>query len=348
MGKKIAIILGAGASYDVIPNNQRNQAVKNSDFAPPRTKDLFTLSRTLEPYLAQYNRAYTAIGNMRNRLERAEESLEGLLRQLKESGETSKVQQFKQIPLYLQHIFGLISREYCYHPLNYASLISEAVRSDIEQVAFVTMNYDLFIDQALSREFNMGFTDMNKYINNNEKWIYVKLHGSVDWSRKIKPEAIKNHGGGIGAYLENIDSMDIEKNLEKPIEKVDNYLDRMEGRSEYYPALTVPVDNKYEFNCPDEHIQALKSLLKECSSFLLIGVSGKDKDLLDLLKENVSSAHLVAVVGGANVQETGYRFMEAVPAFNSNMTGTKWRHFNDGFSSFVHSKDLQSFFDDSK
>lgn len=64
MGKKIYIILEAGASYDLIPVGQRTQAqaVRDTNFSPPRTSDLVKLPQVLEPYLAQYSRAFNTIG----------------------------------------------------------------------------------------------------------------------------------------------------------------------------------------------------------------------------------------------------------------------------------------------
>lgn len=341
MGKKIAIILGAGASFDLIPEEQKSQAVKDSYFAPPKTSGIATLPHVLEQYLAYYPRAYTAISNMRSRLQNGTETIEGMMRQLKDSTEQSKIQQFKQIPLYLQHIFGLISRNYSYHPINYASLISEAMRSDVERVAFITTNYDLFIDQALSAESDIILDDMSKYISDEKKWLYVKLHGSVNWGRNIKREGIRNPGASLGALLDNVARLNLDTELEEKIEVVSTYLNRPNVEERYYPAITVPVDNKYEFNCPSEHVETLKLFLQDCKNFLIIGSSGKDQDVIDLLKQHTRYVNFVTVVCNSTAEQTKERFKDAISQFQP----AGWRDYDGGFSKFVHSRDLGAFFD---
>lgn len=332
MGKKIAVILGAGASSDLISPRQSN-AILNEEYRPPRADGLFSLHRNLEPILQHYLRAYTAIGSMRNRFGREGTTLEGMLRELKESNEESKIQQFKQIPLYLQHLFGEICTHFCRHPMNYATLISDTNRSDIPEVAYITLNYDLFLEMALSREYGIPFANMDQYTPDAQKWIYIKLHGSINWGRKIKSVTIKNPNGGLDALLHNIAWINFETDLEEDIQIDDSYKSPPNHTNDMYPAMTVPVDNKYEFSCPNTHVERLKTFLKDCKHFLIIGVSGKDRDLLDLLRQNIAEAASVTLVGGKHIEETQERFKDAIPQFNTGLTG--WRKYDNGFSNFI-------------
>lgn len=338
MPKKIAVIVGAGASNDVIPESQRGNAVDHSNYQPPKTNQLFHLPRELEQYLKLYPKAYTAIGMLRGKIEQNKKSLETLLRELKESPEESKQQQFKQIPLYLQHLFGQISQYYCDMPINYATLISETQRASIAEIAYITLNYDLLFEKALTVESGIVFDKISDYAPQNKKWTFTKLHGSVNWGRKIKQASIRNPGTHLNALLDNLSTLNLTTDLEDDIVVDYSYKERPGSSQPYYPVLTVPVDNKYEFNSPPDHIEKLKRFLSQCDNFLIIGVSGKDRDLLDLLKNNTTNVRLVTVVGGSNIQTTGERFKEGVPQFRT----AGWRHYNGGFTGYINTDGIEA------
>lgn len=315
----------------------------HQEYQSPLTSRLFLMHRNLEPILDWYPKAYTAIGTMRNRFGAGDTiTLEGMLRELKESKEQSKLGQFKQMPLYLQHLFSEICLNYCRHPMNYATLVSETSRSDISEVAYITLNYDLFLETALNRENGQIFNSIDDYIPTDKNWIYAKLHGSINWGKKIKAQALRNNGDHINALLDNVERLSLETDLEAEIEIDASYKERPSHVLHMYPAMTVPVDNKYEFNCPTSHINRLKAFLKDCTNFLIIGVSGKDKDLLDLLRTHVSHVNLVCMVGGKHVSDAQMRFKEAIPQFSS----AGWRMYDDGFSSFLASRNLEPFIND--
>lgn len=329
MEKKLAVILGAGASYDLIPPNQRANVVRNNDFQPPLTEDLFNRPRYLEKYLAHYRQAYTAIGNIRNRLRGNQGSLEDLLRELKDSEEEISKQQFRQIPLYLQHLFGAISENYCRHPMNYSILLSKTLVSSISKVAYVTLNYDLFIEEALTKTKSAPFKDMPCYIPQDQNWMLIKLHGSVNWEKRI--ERVPRSGQHLDDLLENISRLELINDLSKEIEVNYSYKTRPQKATPFYPALSVPVAGDYKLNCPESHVETLKAFLRGCKNFLIIGTSGKDSDLLEILKTNASSAKRVAIVGSKDVAEAEHRFKSGVPQFKN----ARWQTYDDGFSNFI-------------
>src|SRR5262249_23767962 len=71
---------------------------------------------------------------------------------------------------------------------------------------------------------------------------------------------------------------------------------RFQRQRFFYPNLAVPVDGKYGFVCDAHEIQAAKVHLSGCSDFLVIGFSGVDSHVCDLLKE-VRCVEHVAVIG---------------------------------------------------
>lgn len=340
MSKKLAVILGAGASYDLIPAALKTE-VKNPEYRPPLTIDLFG-STIIPPLIAHYPRAQTAIAWLRMRLSDGSSSLEGLLKELREVKEESETQQFRQIPLCLQHIFKEINDLYCYHPVNYSVLVSKTQRSSISSVAYITLNYDLFMEEAISKERDIQFDDISKYVQEGETWMYIKLHGSINWGKRINK--ITNPGDTVAAFLENIRMLDLDKDLESKIVVDYSYKSRPGTHAEYrfYPALSVPVEGEYKLNCPDEHEDKLKDFLRDCKNILIIGVSGKDQDLLDILKETVTAEpKSVVLVGGKNVGDAHNNFLASVPQFQN----ARWQVYEEGFSGFLIKRQLDDFLD---
>lgn len=338
----ITVILGAGASYDLVPGNQSGQVVNDNDFRPPLTPSLFKMSRNLEKYLTYYPKAYTAIGTLRNLLHKGDKSLETLLKDLKESNEVIKIQEFRQIPFYLQHLFLMISQNYCFHPVNYTTLISETLRKSVDAIAYVTLNYDLFIEKALESIVGFDFSNIESYVPHDQKWMFIKLHGSANWGRKLKK--IYNPGEKLEAILDNIGQMNPDNDLSDRIEVIPNLpAFSLSGLKAYFPSITVPVDNKYEFNCQKEHLIKLESLLRISKKILIIGISGKDQDLLDLLSKNLTNIKLVTIVGGGKANEIKERLKAGVPQFNSGTVA--WKIYNEGFSEFIKSGGIDAFLD---
>ena len=169
----------------------------------------------------------------------------------------------------------------------------------------------------------------------------MKLEGWSNWGRKIKDPAIRNRGEPIGALLDDVAKLDFDKDLEQEIEIDDSYDKRPRFARKMYPAMTVPVDNKYEFTCPPPHVEKLKSFLKDCRNFLIIGVSGKDKDLIDLLQSNIPESSLLYLVGGKKVAESERRFKDNILQFQK----VKWDMYDDGFSNFIIGGGIDQFID---
>lgn len=72
-----------------------------------------------------------------------------------------------------------------------------------------------------------------------------------------------------------------------------------------------PVEGKYGFACPAAIVQQLEKALGDCSSVLIIGASGKDTDLTDLLARRLGH--------GLNYHFVGHQLetVDAARRFNS-------------------------------
>jgi hypothetical protein len=101
----------------------------------------------------------------------------------------------------------------------------------------------------------------------------------------------------------------------------------------------VPVDGKYEYNCPPAHLESLKERLPSCNHVLAIGASGKDKDLLDLLNQYLPNdvKQFVLIGKGTDTSEAAANFSTGVPQLSSVSLR------DSGFSDFLLTDGLAQF-----
>lgn len=334
MDKTLAIILGAGASYDVIPSTHRAKTVKDPRFSPPLTRDLFNINADVQKdILSRYPAAQSAASNLRVEIGKKKD-IEEILRNMRDSSETRIKKQMKEIPLYLQELFAQISDRYTNEPVNYNILLDKTLVSSISHTMFVTLNYDLLLEKALRNE-GVSFKAIGDYIPKNKNWSLIKLHGSVNWGKKLLVTPNKSHT--LNGLLDNIHQIDMENDLDGEIIIDTTYLSRQNIADLMYPALSVPVDNGYKLNCPSEHIRHLQLFLPKCKNYLIIGVSGKDEDLLGFLGRGVKDVGSVGIVGTENVEEAKEKILDSVPQFQDNV-----RPYTSGFSDFI-ANNLDSF-----
>ena len=101
MEKKLTIIIGAGASHDVVAGPE---SVLDPNFRPPLVSDIF--SNEFREILAKYPKANILSSTILMRLEQRE-NLESILRDLSQARDEHIVRQFQQVAFYLQELFYL-------------------------------------------------------------------------------------------------------------------------------------------------------------------------------------------------------------------------------------------------
>ncbi len=324
VGKKLTVILGAGASHDLF-----STPVTRVDnlYEPPLAAELFTYREPFARILDNYPRARALAATITARV-RQGESPETVLRMVRDSGEEHLVRQFRHVPLYLQELFLTISRQYTTEPVNYTHLMNSVLGSDFDKVAFVTLNYDLFLEKSLEGIDGSQPKRIDQYAMVGRKWMLIKLHGSADWGRLVLNTPRGRESTNAFA-LELVDQLPLIENDLGDIEITGG--SRWRNDKLMYPAITVPVEGKYEYACPPGHLQALKEFLAACGDFLIIGVSGQDEDLLDLLNENVKRCTHVMIVGHTGVEEVEARLVPRVEAF----ARLSRERYEGGFSNFM-------------
>ena len=263
---------------------------------------------------------------------------------MRDSGEEHLVRQFRHVPLYLSELFHTISGRYTSEPANYTHLMNRVLGSDFDKVAFVTLNYDLFLENSLRGIDGWQPSHADQYATPKRKWMLIKLHGSANWGRRVLNVRLDVPDDDHALAL--IDKLPLEEVEFSEIEITDLHRWATRPHPEggfylIYPSLTVPVAGKYEYACPEDHVQALREFLATCENFLIIGVSGKDQDLLDLLNENVATCGAFAIVGGEDVDAAWARFHDAVRQFRGMRVLLTMD--NRGFSEFIRSGELDKF-----
>lgn len=339
--KKLAIILGAGASHSI--NSAVSKALDNVGYRPPLTGDLFEENGYFSPILNKYPRAQVLASSISRALRSGTVGLEQLLKSYDDrlrNGEDSPItRQFLQIPLYLNDLLGEVSQLFTKQPDEYNILVNEAI-DKTDQVLFLTLNYDTLLEIPLAQSYDINFSQKNDYIS-NPKWLLAKLHGSINWYHQFDSFTLSKNRD---SYFSNLYQQALPLSISEDfiMMPIPGHQQLFIGDMPIYPAITVPVAGKYEYSCPPEIIYEAVKFLASCKNILIIGTAGNDKDLLDLLKANVTKGTRSLIVGREekSVREAAEKFAQGVPQLSTNFS-----HFNHnmGFSGFIQSGEYDRF-----
>lgn len=338
---KILVILGAGASADLW-----NSGTPDPDprWKPPLAKELFDTNR---PHYWEIARRYPACNFLLQQLALKSQShdfdLEQQLREYAQSPSKQIRRGFHDIPRYVWDLIATVSQNYIETPTNLLNLLTELTINHENEVGIVTLNYDDFLEQALTwLPHSRKISSFQSYIADSP-YIY-KIHGSIDWFVRV------------GAPRENLNSI-LDQGNERILTE-----DRIFSRScikkktgrnaltdnrdvPLYPLLTAPLANKgpMDLVCPENHIDHLRSFVADCTRFLIIGTSGRDADLLSLLHESIrEQAKLIhfVVSGGSEEPEKNdvcIRFTDSIKQFYK----LRSRVFVNGFAKYIRSNSIQ-------
>jgi hypothetical protein len=360
MTKSVLVIVGAGASRDLIPFHEGTLTNigwfdDNMD-KPPLTQHVFRDDTMTKAILDKYQGARNLAATIRLELLQNERPLEPLLKEYSESTSQPLASQFVEIPLYLQDLFAEVSK-YTNQPTNYQRLaqVLFADEASTDRIVFVTLNYETLLDDVLFSDFfGRPRVGIESYVG--ERCMLVKLHGSVNWVRALtyrSPTATFNQIQYLAA-LRNLGFAQLKEEIVPDIQVRAPTAQRWEeGRLDngghyhhtlYYPALSIPLGS-YDpyFACPAEHIEALKAVLPECNAVLAIGTSARDGDLLGLLRDclkDVVQFHIVD--SGPEATDGTWQRLREVPQLNRARLVTR---YPGGFSEFILSGGPERFVD---
>jgi len=313
------------------------------EYKPPLARELFDIEHHDAHWqvLYLYPGARWLTQQLARRIGAGDFYLEAELRSFAEHRDPQIRNMFKHIPPYLRDLLKRSSDSYTQEPGSYIALVYQLLSQVPQEVLFLVLNYDNLLEKALvGLDSSYRFNKMSDYVAPDRQAKVVKLHGSINWFKRI---------GSQRLWLELVELLDIfEKAVEKEIEVIDHVIHVLEHRDNlgfFYPILTAPLAGKstLDFVSPESHINAAKEFLGTCKKFLIIGTSGRDEDLLSLLNTSTppESHPYVHMVGDNGAREAFERFSDSVRAFAA--TGSLSETHENGFRAYVSSQHLERF-----
>lgn len=294
---KPLIILGAGASFDLVEGNQYND-FNNIDYRPPLMDDIFKENDFYLDIRKKYSNLNGLIAVVRARMKNGktfEEVITDIRNSKKEREQFKK--EIPELKKYIAELFVNLSYKNKDIVGNYHALFRN-MRTACSDCMVVNFNYDYLAQKAISDVYGINYDNLNDYLSDEIKLVHI--HGSVLFS--------KNRKGEIKLEKE-LDDVAIEN-----------------------PSITVPTTKSKYFSCPKNHEEALKEYLKIANVVIIIGWKGREDSFAKLLlklqrvrkivvaggdmSEILSSSGLDRFVCRKKYEETFSKLIEAYPDFN--------------------------------
>src|SRR5690242_19873820 len=183
----LMLVFGAGASYDSAPSLRPEKISTPS--RPPLAVHLFDNRDYFSKYAARYRRMLSIVPELRNT---HGVPIEAVLERLRDESKTfpDGQRQLAAVRYYLREIISDSTSQWLRAAsgvTNYRSLLNQIERQQLgrnEQILLVTFNYDTLLEDALN---DKGFrhNKAEDYLTSHPRYKLFKLHGSIDWSRKV-------------------------------------------------------------------------------------------------------------------------------------------------------------------
>jgi hypothetical protein len=342
MNEDLLIIFGAGASHDCV-NPYKSQV--NHDYWPPLTYQLFerqdiwtgnTQRGVVNAFKSSLLNKHTLVGGIAYELS-SQDSLETFLANLKRSSLDIDKRSSVALYFYLKELFSEISSNFLGSALtnNYASLLRRLLKTKFTKFSLLTTNYDTILDTTLEKILLVNFDNFDKYLNfssHNKIFNYLKIHGSVNWSYYFRNcDSLSNPDDLIAGQV-NVRDQDIN-NLENATDVgLDNEDDQGCIR---FPALSVPLGS-YRYINPQQ-IDNFKNQHANLKTILVIGHSGKDNTIFELLNEIIKEKVQIFIV-----DKDKESVATVANTFKSKLhdkilpTQEEYNYFPGGFSTFMN------------
>lgn len=173
-----------------------------------------------------------------------------------------------------------------------------------ESVCFVTFNYDTMLEEAMDQVLGFQFRGIDSYLC--PEYAVVKLHGSINWGREIENQSAISapHTYNAERLIKEAATLQVGNHY-RLVGTRPMYRDGDPARV-VFPALSIPVERKDEFNCPSDHVERLKELLPKVTRIVTVGWRATDRDFIDLLHKHLAEKPSLMVVSGdsAGAKET--------------------------------------------
>jgi hypothetical protein len=346
---KLAIIFGAGASYDFLPTYPPGPGDRFRDRRIPLADHLFENRSEFADIASKLRRLVAILPELRSRS--GNRSVEQVLEELRSLQQEHpywprRQRELTAIRFYLQQAIWWSELAMVGQAMgvsNYATLIGyiEQFRRSEEPVILITFNYDTLIERALFLQFDdLTFTAIDDYVRRPTYKLF-KLHGSVNWGSPIVDDARLNvHETAErlkNAIIEISDSIHYENDvvavLDEPRVVVKEWV--------YLPAISIPVQTKSHFSCPKHWLPILQAQLDGLSNLLVIGWRGGEehflKEVVPVLNKNPDLNLSIVSDTEQSANETHGRLHSA------GLKAARFYPYPGGFTGFILGDNVKIF-----
>lgn len=349
----LMVVFGAGASYDSTASRPSNKFEFSTPYRLPLAKELFDDRPNFNVWIQRFPRCQRLVLDLRKPLGKG--SIEHELERLKKQAETETYSDLQRelaaVQFYLQSMLWECQTNWkervTFGVTNYKSLLLHIDlwrRESKEKVCLVTFNYDTMLEDAIA-DFDIKIRNLSDYVSHTD-YMIIKLHGSVNWAHIVDVD-VKD--------LPNRPALDVANELIDRRDELDILHDflmvnlplgdpgrRLPSEAPWFPALAIPVENKQEYECPEEHVEVLRNCIPEVTKMLLIGWRATETRFLELLKEKLQKKIIVKAVNGGQDSEKD-TVNRLASALDQAGISTACVPSDVGFSDFVNFRQVDAF-----
>jgi len=270
-----------------------------------------------------------------------EEVLQSLQAEAKE--DPQRYSQLSAVRYYLHYTLFRISGDWLgivsQNGSNYHTLLDDIrhYRTADEQVALVTFNYDTLLERALQQTLDVPTNNVEDYIAHSVYKVF-KLHGSVRWAHPIESQITRenrNFWDILGEIIQRAPKLEIGSEFVN----VPNHLLSDIEHTHFYPAIAIPLQAKNKYECPDKHVEVLKTLLSTVNRMLIIGWSAMEAHFLQLIADGLPQNVRGWIVSGGSAG--GVHVIERLKRAGINVND--FHASQEGFSSFILGREVGEF-----
>jgi len=267
----LLVVTGAGASYDSAPSYRFAHKFPASDLdrirgieenRPPLANGLFDNRGFFAQVLKKFPRCQPLVPRLRH-LPKSQ-SLEQVLAAYLDEAQTypERHRQIMAVRYYLASVIKICEQQWeNVHGgvTNYRSLLDQVERwrhERNEEVCLVTFNYDTMLDQACA-DVGLSPSRLPEYVS-GDRYKLFKLHGSTNWGRFLE------------LRLDSLPTVDpqgladqiISRAADLKLSDAWGFVSQQPPNPDYSiklaacPAIAIPIENKSEFECPVDHVEA--------------------------------------------------------------------------------------------
>ena len=355
----LMVILGAGASFDSSPTYTlgmappgTSQTDRDNDYHRlPLAKDLFANRPLFIEAINAFPQCKTIVSRLRDpAVTSGHASIETRLQEIEEEAKTYDRgrQELAAVRCYLQIAISRCEsrwRNVTSGITNHLSLLREIERLNKADhpVCLVTFNYDTLLEGALA-DLGLGIKEMDDYTRRPTLFRLFKLHGSVDWGRRVEVAFPANlNPGNSHAALKYLVEHGSEGKITNHFSRCDPSTMRPPGEPDtpaLFPAIAIPVEKKQVYECPEYMVDDLNKLLPQVTKIIVVGWRARETHFLDLLKQHLKRGVYLTVVaeGQKEADDIRVRINRALP----NNQPSSNAETAAGFTIFMRSGRLQA------